>query len=62
MPAPHFPGNAWRTSSFSGANSNCVEVVRTPAAVAARDSKNPAGPRLLLSPAAWDRLVHHVTG
>lgn len=34
----------WRKSSRSSANSNCVEVANTLAAV--RDSKNPAGPTL----------------
>jgi len=41
----------WRKSSYSAEN-NCVEVVfgRT---VAVRDSKNPAGPILTVSEAAW---------
>lgn len=34
----------WRKSSHSSANSNCVEVANTLAAV--RDSKSPAGPAL----------------
>jgi hypothetical protein len=33
---------AWRKSSYSAPENNCVEV----SAVAIRDSKNPAGPRL----------------
>jgi len=33
---------AWRKSSYSGSENACVEV----SAVAVRDSKNPAGPRL----------------
>jgi hypothetical protein len=45
----------WRRSSFSGSNSqNCVEVARNlPRAVAVRDSKDPEGPRLVISPAGW---------
>ncbi|MGH3687910.1 MAG: DUF397 domain-containing protein [Pseudonocardiaceae bacterium] len=34
----------WRKSSYSGEESNCVELALTPGAV--RDSKNPAGPVL----------------
>ena len=34
--------NAWRKSSHSGTNANCVEL----AVGAVRDSKNPSGPVL----------------
>lgn len=46
---------AWRKSSYSGTTGgNCVEVARNqPGLVAVRDSKDPAGPALLLTPAAW---------
>ncbi|MFJ5224130.1 DUF397 domain-containing protein [Streptomyces sp. NPDC088400] len=41
-------------SSYSGLSSECVEVARNiPGTVAVRDSKAPAGPMLLLAPAAW---------
>jgi hypothetical protein len=45
----------WRKSSYSGANGgNCVEVARNlPGAVAVRDSKNPDGPALVLTPDAF---------
>lgn len=34
---------AWRTSSYSGANGDCVEVGRpAPGVIAVRDSKDPA--------------------
>jgi hypothetical protein len=62
MSAPHFPETAWRKSSFSGANSNCVEIAQTPDLVAARDSKNPTGPTLTVSPTAWTAFVHQVAG
>jgi hypothetical protein len=37
---------AWRKSSHSGKESNCVELAHSPGAI--RDSKNPAGPVLLV--------------
>jgi hypothetical protein len=45
----------WRKSSHSSANGgNCVEVARAPAsAVAVRDSKDPDGPRLVVTPDEW---------
>jgi hypothetical protein len=44
----------WRKSSYSTGNgSNCVEVGDAGRAVAVRDSKNPDGPSLSISPAAW---------
>jgi hypothetical protein len=45
----------WRKSSYSGTNGgNCVEVARNlPGVVAVRDSKHPAGPVLVLTPADW---------
>jgi len=36
----------WRKSSFSGTGGNCVEVRQDLAAI--RDSKNPAGPALVV--------------
>lgn len=48
----HIPG--WRKSSYSGGSgSNCVEVGDAGRAVAVRDSKDPDGPSLLVSPTAW---------
>lgn len=45
----------WRKSSFSSANGGaCVEVAgNPPGMVAVRDSKAPAGPVLVFSPAEW---------
>jgi Domain of unknown function (DUF397) len=37
---------AWRKSSRSGEEGNCVELAHSPGAI--RDSKNPAGPVLLV--------------
>jgi hypothetical protein len=43
----------WRKSSHSGSGQGeCVEVARTSALVAVRDSKNPGGPVLAFGSAA----------
>jgi hypothetical protein len=51
----------WRKSSFSGGegggNDNCVEVAFSGAMAALRDSKNAAGPILVLPTAAWKALL-----
>ncbi|MGW4421446.1 DUF397 domain-containing protein [Streptosporangium sp. NPDC004631] len=50
---------AWKKSSRSGdSGGNCVEVAgNLPGVVAVRDSKNPTGPALLLSPDAWESFI-----
>ncbi|GAB3855544.1 DUF397 domain-containing protein [Micromonospora andamanensis] len=52
---PALAGARWRTSSRSSGNGgNCVEVAdNLPHVVGVRDSKNPSGPALIFSPAAW---------
>ncbi|WP_063732478.1 DUF397 domain-containing protein [Streptomyces sp. RTd22] len=47
----------WRKSSYSSDVGNCVEVAQIPGRMAIRDSKNPDGPVLLLSPAAFGDFV-----
>jgi hypothetical protein len=44
---------AWRKSRHSGNNGGCIEVADLPGAVAIRDSKDPAGPALVVDPRAW---------
>ncbi|MGW0147562.1 DUF397 domain-containing protein [Streptomyces sp. NPDC003333] len=50
---------AWFKSSYSDGpdGDSCVEVARTPGTVHVRDSKDVAGPRLALTPAAWAGFV-----
>ena len=48
----------WRKSSYSGQSGNCVEVAAGMSGlVAVRDSKEPEGARLLVSPEAWQAFV-----
>lgn len=48
------PRAAWRASSHSGANGDCVEVARpAPGMIAVRDSMDPGGSRLAFSPRHW---------
>ena len=48
----------WRKSSSGDNGGNCVEVAQDlQHVVAVRDSKNPAGPRLVVAPAAWQAFT-----
>ncbi len=51
----------WRTSSYSGANNNCVEVASNlPGIVAVRDSKDPDAAQLVFSRARWAAFAARV--
>ncbi len=53
----------WRKSSYSGGTGNCVEVTGSlSGAVGIRDSKNPEGPALVLTPRAWRAFIEGVKG
>ncbi|NBE54478.1 DUF397 domain-containing protein [Streptomyces boluensis] len=48
----------WRKSSYSSDKGEaCVEIAAHPTAVHIRDSKNPGGPTLTVSPAAWSAFA-----
>ena len=52
----------WSKSSYSSANGACVEVAQNlPGVVAVRDSKDPHGPKLLISPADWQIFLGRLT-
>ncbi|WP_327155245.1 DUF397 domain-containing protein [Streptomyces tubercidicus] len=45
-------------SSYSGSQGECVEVARNvPQVTAIRDSKDPAGPCLIVGPGAWGSFI-----
>lgn len=54
-------GVAWRKSRYSSGNGgNCVEFADLSSAVAVRDSKDPEGPALILTPAQWRGLTARI--
>uniref|UniRef100_A0AAU2V4D0 DUF397 domain-containing protein n=1 Tax=Streptomyces sp. NBC_00003 TaxID=2903608 RepID=A0AAU2V4D0_9ACTN len=49
---------SWRKSSYSSDEGGaCVEVATHPTAIHIRDSKDPEGPALTMTPAAWRDFV-----
>lgn len=49
---------AWFKSSYSGGNeTECVECARTGSVTLVRDSKQPDGPVITISPDAWRVFV-----
>jgi Domain of unknown function (DUF397) len=54
-------GAVWHKSSYSGTQGNCVEVaINLPGVVAVRDSKDPNGPKLVISRDQWSAFVSGV--
>jgi hypothetical protein len=56
-------GLAWFKSSYSssGDGNDCVEVATAPGTVHVRDSKDPDGSRLAITPHAWADFVTYVS-
>ena len=58
MISPDLSDAEFRKSSLSGGGNNCVEVATNLSGlVAVRDSKDPSGPALTFSPAAWSDFL-----
>jgi len=51
---------AWRKSTRSGGQGNCVEVADTPDAVGVRDSKDQSGPHLVFTRSEWQAFIDGV--
>ncbi|MGW6310809.1 DUF397 domain-containing protein [Streptomyces niveus] len=53
----------WFKSTYSDSSNpnDCVEVATTHTAVHVRDSKNPQGPRLGLTPVAWASFLTYAS-
>ncbi|MFD8965216.1 DUF397 domain-containing protein [Streptomyces sp. NPDC059568] len=47
----------WRKSSYSGADSNCVETALLDTVAAVRDSKAPTSPALCFSTGGWSSFI-----
>jgi hypothetical protein len=47
----------WRKASYSGCMNSCVEVADLGTTRAVRDSKNPSGPALTFTAAAWSAFT-----
>ncbi|MFE5910422.1 DUF397 domain-containing protein [Streptomyces wedmorensis] len=53
----------WQKSSYSSAEGGeCVEVAAHPTLIHIRDSKNPHGPQLAVSPTSWTRFLDVASG
>lgn len=58
MISSNMPGVAWRKSSYSGTNGQCVEIGEgVTGVVPVRDSKDPEGPALSFAPDAFAAFV-----
>lgn len=56
----HAAPTGWRKSSHSTAGNDCVEVAQTAHTCAVRDSKNPNGGHIALTPSAWKTFTDHI--
>jgi len=53
---------AWRASTYSGSQGNCVEMADgLPALVPVRDSKHPTGPAPTFAPRTWHIFITNLS-
>jgi hypothetical protein len=53
--------SGWRVATYTGGQGNCVEVGRSAAAVAVRDTKDrDGGPVLCFPPSAWQAFTEQL--
>ncbi|MEU7500846.1 DUF397 domain-containing protein [Streptomyces griseofuscus] len=56
------PKLEWIKSSYSTSDGpSCVEVATVPDHILVRDSKNPTGPRLALTPTTWANFLPYAS-
>lgn len=54
--------DAWRKSSYSGSQANCVEVCNAAGLVKVRDTNDRQGTALTVSADAWRRFTMRIKG
>ena len=53
--------SGWRVATYTGGQGNCVEVGRSAAAVAVRDTRDREdGPVLRFAPSVWQAFTEHL--
>jgi hypothetical protein len=53
----------WRVATYTGGQGNCVEIGRSAAAVAVRDTKDKeSGPVLRFDPSEWHAFTERLKG
>jgi hypothetical protein len=57
---PETSARQWRKSSYSGSGNNCVEVAQSLGSCLVRDSKNPDGGHLTLTPGDWKAFARDI--